>query len=245
MIPKVIYYAWFGKKELPSKVKENIATWKKSNPTYRIKRIDETNFDINLFSFTKKAYEMGKWAFVSDVARLYVIFNNGGFYFDTDVQLRKSLDGLRNYKSIWGMENSNAINSGLIIGAEKGDKNIDNILSIYKKREFNNNNSDITVSIITNYFIKKGFRFKNKVQELDDGTVIFPTEYFAPLHWWGGGRITDKTIAIHNYSATWIKKDRRGFMTKIRGYIDMELLLIAPSLYFKLQRIKHKYLKIK
>ena len=244
MIPKVIYYAWFGKSPLPNDVKRNIETWKKNNPSYKIKQIDESNFDVNICPFTKRAYSLEKWAFVSDVARIYTILKNGGFYFDTDVYLKKPINSLRKFSSVWGMENSNAINSGLIMGAEKGDINLHNIWNIYSTRTFYNDDRDITVPIITNYFVTKGFKFKNRIQILEHGAYVFPTEYFAPLHWWGGGRITNNTIAVHQYSATWIKGKEKA-TNDIRGFLTMELLFLAPNLYFKLQKVKRRFWKNK
>ena len=85
MIPKKIYYVWFGKKPLTEKIKQNIRTWKKFNPDFEIIQINEENFDISKYSFVKEAYHHKKWAFASDVARLDTIYNHGGFYFDVEI----------------------------------------------------------------------------------------------------------------------------------------------------------------
>ena len=90
---KKIHYCWFGGKELPSKVKKCIATWKKMLPDYEIKEWNEENFDINTNTFVKEAYENKKWAFVSDYVRIYALYNEGGIYLDTDVKILKDLDG--------------------------------------------------------------------------------------------------------------------------------------------------------
>ena len=75
MIPKKIHYCWFGKNELPTKAKKCIASWKKYCPDYEIIEWSEKNFDINCCQYVREAYEAKKYAFVSDYARLYVLYN--------------------------------------------------------------------------------------------------------------------------------------------------------------------------
>ena len=81
---KYIHYCWFGGNKLPRKLKKYMKTWKKYLPDYEIVEWNESNFDVNFCEFVKDAYENKKWAFVSDVARLYALYNYGGIYFDTD-----------------------------------------------------------------------------------------------------------------------------------------------------------------
>lgn len=236
MIPKRIYYVWFGKKELPKQVKKNIESWKKFNPTFDIIQIDESNYDISKFKFCKEAYDAKSWAFASDVARLDVIYNNGGFYFDTDVEMVKSIDPLRQEKSVWGLEGINAVNSGLIIGANKYDDDLGQILKIYSKKHFNINNEDsvITTQIIGDYFVTQGLKPINKTQKLANGTKIFASQYFAPYHWWGGGKVTSKTIAIQQYSKSWGQKKRISFKQKLK----MNGFYYAYPVFHLLQKIK-------
>ena len=85
MIPKIIHYCWFGNKELPDKVKSCISTWEKILPEYEIICWNETNFDVDICDFTREAYEVGKYAFVSDYVRFYALDKLGGIYLDTDM----------------------------------------------------------------------------------------------------------------------------------------------------------------
>lgn len=104
MIPKVIHYCWFGGKPIPNDVKKCINSWKKKCPDYEIKCWNESNFDVNAHPFTKAAYEAKAWAFVSDYARLKVVYDHGGIYLDTDVELLKNLDFLLKYDFYIGIE---------------------------------------------------------------------------------------------------------------------------------------------
>lgn len=240
MIPKRIFYVWFGDQPLPKQYEEYIEGWHRLNPDFEIKCINENNFDIKKYRFAYEAYKAKKWAFVSDVARLDVIYNNGGIYLDTDVELIKGLSNLLSYRSVWALENSDSIASGLIIGAEKHDTNIKNILEIYKKLSYAHPNGRkiVTVPLISKYFLKQGFKRKNKKQVLNDGTVILPSEYFAPYHYWGGGHITSRTIGIHKYAASWNDNKRPTFFS-FEG-IKSETKLLMPDLFFFL---KEKILK--
>lgn len=86
MIPKIIHYCWFGGNPLPEDAKKYIESWRKYCPGYEIKEWNESNFDINCCDYVREAYEAKKWAFVSDYARFYILYQYGGLYFDTDVE---------------------------------------------------------------------------------------------------------------------------------------------------------------
>lgn len=91
-IPKIIHYCWFGGNILPDKVQKCIESWKRYCPDYKIICWNESNYDVNKIRYTKEAYKEKKWAFVSDYARLDIIYENGGIYLDTDVELICGMD---------------------------------------------------------------------------------------------------------------------------------------------------------
>ena len=96
MIPKVIHYCWFGGNPLPEEAKRCIESWKKYCPDYKIIEWNENNYDVNSNEYMKAAYKEKKWAFVSDYARIDVVYKCGGIYMDTDVELVKELDTFLN-----------------------------------------------------------------------------------------------------------------------------------------------------
>ena len=136
MIPRTIHYCWFGPEPLPKRVKKCIRSWEKLCPDYQIVRWNEQNFDIHYNQFTKDAYEAGKWAFVSDVARLYIIYHHGGIYLDTDVELLKPLDSFLAQKAFMGVEYNGLIATGLGFGAEKHVEVIKELLDEYDRVRF-------------------------------------------------------------------------------------------------------------
>ena len=79
MIPKVIHYCWFGGGRIPAYLQECIDSWSAIMPNYKIKCWTEDNFDVNFCQRSKQAYLQKKWAFVADIARLKVIFEQGGY----------------------------------------------------------------------------------------------------------------------------------------------------------------------
>ena len=78
MIPKIIHYCWFGNKKIPQLETKCIATWKKVLPDYEFKLWNEESFNINSSTWCKGAYEVGKYAFVSDYVRLKVLYEYCG-----------------------------------------------------------------------------------------------------------------------------------------------------------------------
>ena len=123
MIPKVIHYCWFGKNPLPDDAKKCIESWKKYCPDYEIIEWNESNYDITKNKYMESAYKEKKWAFVSDYARVDVIYQYGGIYLDTDVEVKKSFNDLLDNDSIWGFEEKNFIATSTIGACKKNKLN--------------------------------------------------------------------------------------------------------------------------
>ena len=104
MIPKIIHYCWFGRNPLPKSAMRCIESWRKYFPDYEIKEWNEDNFDVNMLPFTQEAYKMRKFAFVSDVARFWILYRYGGLYFDTDVEVIRPMDDIVAQRAFMGIE---------------------------------------------------------------------------------------------------------------------------------------------
>ncbi|TNU75055.1 glycosyltransferase family 32 protein, partial [Lactococcus cremoris] len=141
MIPKVIHYCWFGGQPLPESALKCIESWRRFCPDYEIKQWSEKNYDVNKIQYIKEAYQEKKFAFVTDVARLDIIWNEGGIYLDTDVELIKSLDELL-YNSLYlGMERAGRVNTGLGFGAEVNHPIVRANLELYTNIPFSGNDN--------------------------------------------------------------------------------------------------------
>lgn len=233
MIPKVIHYCWFGKSPLPKDVKKCIKSWKKYCPDYEIIEWNEENFNINCNNFTKEAYRKRAWAFVSDYARLKVVYDNGGIYLDTDVELLKGIDSLLESKCFFATQaEPQKIATGLGFGAEKKHYIIKNMMDMYENLEFSYEKKEnfICPQLNTEPLIEKGYVPSNDIQKLDD-VVIYPPRYFDPINS-SGFNITYDTISIHHYSASW----ENGFYRIKRKFAA----ILGPSMEGKIKKIRSK-----
>ena len=212
MIPKIIHYCWFGGKEKPEDVLKMIASWKKHCPDYEIKEWNETNFDIHLNRYTEEAYQQKKWAFVSDVARLWALVYEGGIYMDTDVEMIRPLDNLLANKAFIGFEGTQWIGTNLM-GTEPHNAFLQAFLEDYNHRNFTNPdgtlNQTTNVEEITSRFLTQHNLERNgKQQQVGDFTV-YPTDYFSPYDYINGQvRTTANTYSIHWFSQSWIKRSK-------------------------------------
>ena len=212
MIPKIIHYCWFGGKEKPEDVLKMIASWKKHCPDYEIKEWNETNFDIHLNRYTEEAYQQKKWAFVSDVARLWALVHEGGIYMDTDVEVIRPLDNLLANKAFIGFEGTQWIGTNLM-GTEPHNAFLQAFLEDYNHRNFTNPdgtlNQTTNVEEITSRFLTHHNLIRNgKQQQVGDFTV-YPTDYFSPYDYINGKvRTTANTYSIHWFSQSWIKRSK-------------------------------------
>ena len=236
MIPKIIHYCWFGGAELPEKDRKCIESWKKFCPDYQIIEWNENNYDVTKNTYMYQAYQAKKWGFVPDYARLDIIYQHGGIYLDTDVELVKNLDSLLENDAFMGFENSDNVSPGLCIAAKVHHPTIGKLMEIYAEREFvqPDGSLDLTPSPVMNTeaLVQMGLKKNNKKQVVA-GVTIFPKEYFCPKDYRTGKlTVTDHTYAIHWFHASWMTPHQKRMM-RIRG-------LLGDHLFFKLVDIKNR-----
>ena len=214
MIPKVIHYCWFGSNSLSTKEKNCINSWKKYCPDYEIKEWNETNFDVNCCNYVKEAYREKKWAFVSDYARFWILYHEGGLYFDTDVEIINPIDNIVENGPFMGCEYVDncadgldlGINPGLGIGVRSGLDIYREILEYYDTIHFCIENQVTIVEIVTRIMKRHGWKGDGKIQSIEEIT-IYPPEYFCPMDYNTGKLdITSNTVSIHHYAASWYTK---------------------------------------
>lgn len=205
-VPKVIHYCWFGKGEMPKIAKKCIKSWEKFCPGYEIKCWNEDNFDLTSNRYMREAYEAGKWAFVSDVARLKIIYDQGGIYLDTDVELIRPIDDLLSC-GFMGFDEKGIVATGLGFGAEKGNSVVGEFLKDYEDASFAlaDGGYDLTPcpDRNTQALLRLGMDVNNTDQTFMD-TRFLPREYLCPMDYLTGKKtITKNTYSIHHYCATW------------------------------------------
>lgn len=137
MIPKIIHYCWFGGKPKPDGVLKCIESWRRCCPDYEIREWNEGNFNVSSLTYTSEAYNSGKWAFVSDVARLHALINHGGIYLDTDVELIRSFDHILDNNAFVGFEGSRFIATA-VMGSVQGNTTMIDFFKLYEDANFVN-----------------------------------------------------------------------------------------------------------
>ena len=209
MIPKKIHYCWFGRGEKPKLAQKCIASWKQYCPDYEIIEWNEDNFDVFQNGYTKYCYENQKWAFLSDYARLVIVYEQGGIYFDTDVEVIRSFDPLLSKKAFFGFENNQHVASGLGFGAEPGNQVVAAMLKKYEPL-LDGEHGTIGCPILnTEALVDIGLELNGEMQNLED-VIIYPADYFNPYDD-PTGRLnkTSNTYSIHWYAKTWMSNRSR------------------------------------
>lgn len=210
MIPKIIHYCWFGRGELPPLAKKCLGSWKKYCPDYEIKEWNEDNFNLDLYPYAREAYDKRKFAFVTDVVRLYVLYHEGGIYMDTDVEVLKPLDRFLSHHAFSGYEDEQFVPTG-IMGSEKGGRWAKENLAYYDGRHFlkEDGSMDLTtnVKIITNYLLSFGLKQNNTYQDFPGLITLYPKDYFCPKSYVDGKvSLTSNTYTIHHFAGSWLSQ---------------------------------------
>jgi len=207
-IPKKIHYCWFGGNPIPVHLQKCIESWSKFCPDYEIIKWEESNYDVNKNLYMKQAYEAKKWGFVSDYSRLDVIYNYGGIYLDTDVEIVKSFDDLLYDEMFCGFESNCYIAFGLGFGAVMGHPILKSVMEIYEKLNFLNDDGSLNLTPCPYYqseiLSQYGFKLNNKYQNIN-GVAVYPSEVFCPTNFMKSVEyFTMNTYSIHHYEASWM-----------------------------------------
>jgi hypothetical protein len=213
MIPKILHYCWFGGKEKPAKEKACIESWKKFLPDYQFIEWNEDNVDLDSSLFCRQAYDLKKYAFVSDYVRTKVLYEYGGLYLDTDYKILKPLDDvLTQNNNVLGWETSTHVGTAFM-AFEKGHPVMQRFLHYYNSHPFKDDKGrlDITanVSILTDLLVEDGAVCNREQQKVKD-VMIYPRECFFPKKLGEYEfRTTEATLGIHYFSACWLTERQR------------------------------------
>lgn len=242
MIPKTIHYIWFGGREKPVSVLNQIEQWKKKLPDYQIKEWNEETYDFQSQKnrYVQEALNHKMWAFVSDYVRLDVLNREGGIYLDTDVEILKTFDDLlEDSCGFLSMESEYAFSTA-VIGSSANQRWLEELLDDYFHRDFKigNNKFDMTPNskYLYNFFSKRyGFQ-NNLVGQEVGGIMIYPATYFSPINFaTKKNSISTNTYTIHHYSGTWKSKT-----SKIKDIVILTLTIIfGEKIVEKLKKIVH------
>ena len=209
MIPKKIHYCWFGRGKLNKKAQMCIKSWIKFCPDYEMIEWNEDNYDVYQNAYTTYLYNEKKYAFLSDYVRLQKVYEEGGIYFDLDVEVIKSFDSLLNEPAFFGFETDEYVASGLGFGAEKNNEAVLAMLKEYDPYLDGKHGCKGCPVLNTLGLEKMGLKRNGKMQRFDSFTV-FPWDYFNPYDDPTGVlNLTPNTHSIHWYAKSWMTPARR------------------------------------
>lgn len=249
-IPRVIHYCWFGGNPLGDDEQRCKRSWHEFLPGYEIKQWDESNFDVRCCPYVSEAYDAGRWAFVSDYARFKILYEEGGLYFDTDVEVISPIDDIVETGPFMGIESDKSdmartdsgemlptVNPGVGLGVYPGSDLYREILDSYEGSHFlrADGSFDLTTVVVrvTSILEKHGLRQTSGIQNVG-GISIYPAEYFNPKDYWTGNVVlTKNTRTIHHYKASW--HDRQAMEEKrlVTALIDKGISLKASVMLAK------------
>ena len=206
MIPKVIHYCWFGGKKIPAEFRRYMKSWRKFCPDYEIKEWNESNFDVFSHPFTKSAYEAKAWAFVSDYARLKVVYERGGIYLDTDVELLRKPDFLLENEFYIGVSQSEMLcATGLGYGAGKGNAVVAKMLAQYDGLLYSASNREAILCPKLNHAVIESLGYRQSEEPIKiGGALILPRRFLDPIAPGKSENLLCKdSVSVHHYAASW------------------------------------------
>lgn len=207
LIPKTIHYCWFGKGEIPDENRIWMESWKKYCSDYEIIQWNEDNYDVTKNKYMWEAYQERRWGFATDYARLDILYQHGGIYLDTDVELIKSLDELLYQPAFMGWEDDLRVATGLGFGAVKGNELIREMRDYYEEISFikEDGTHDLTAcpTFQTRVLQRHGLKKNGEYQVIGD-VAILPVTYLAgvPSYILHDTR-TEHTIGLHQFQGSW------------------------------------------
>ena len=228
MIPKIVHYCWLSGDPYPNKINKCLESWKQTLPDYNFILWDTVRFNVDSVRWVKEAYSVKKYAFASDYIRFFALYNYGGIYLDTDVEVIKNFNDLLACQSFMGFEYS-GLPEAAVIGAQVGCEWIGKCLNWYEGESFFDKHGKYRETVVP-LLVKKIYEKEIGVRLLDSGDVrlgensIYPYQYFSPKNPYTGKiNISPVTYVVHHFESAWQKK---SFSVKIRKIVHLLLLLI-------------------
>ena len=212
MIPKIIHYCWFSA-EIPKDIQCNIESWKTVLSDYEFIRWDFNRFPRGKSLWVDQAFDRRKYAFAADYIRLYALYNFGGIYLDSDVEVLKSYDKLLDLPYFVGQEKSITGIEAATLGFPKGHPLLKQLLDRYEHRPFvgewgNLDMEPLPCIIRRNIDSDKDYHVITKIEDFvfDDKVFnVFTADFFSPKSYETGEiQITDNTYSIHNCAGSWV-----------------------------------------
>lgn len=206
----LIHSFWFSGEEKPELYKKCLQSWHEFCPEFEIVEWNTHNYDVNKNPYMREAFEHKKWAFVSDYARLDVIYRYGGIYMDMDVELVASLLPLLNAESFFCRQEDGLLELGSGFGANAGDLFIKELLDTYVDRRLVLDDGKIDMTPqpewISGILCKNGIRNSHDSQVINN-KLILSNDYI--MCYAGDNSIDKAKLGIHWHNGGWLSEKER------------------------------------
>ena len=237
---KYIHYCWFGGKPLPKLARKCLKSWQKFLPDYEIIEWNEKNFDVDAHPFTKGAYEAKKWGFVADFARMQKLYEYGGIYFDTDMEMLANIDDLLKKDFFIGYEANHKVAAGVIGVKQAKNPHIKSLFQFYHKQTGFDLNQvwEIAIPVVLTREFNKFSKKTNSagIDIYDNSIWVYPEDYFYPVNYdFSKKNYTANTLMVHWYDASWVPPAEkvRHNLSKAIGKDNARRVLSAASVPVK------------
>ena len=255
-IPKIIHYCWLSGDPYPELVQRCIQSWKKYLPDYKIMLWDQNSFDIHSVPWVEQACAVKKWPPASDFIRLYALYNYGGIYLDSDVEVIKNFDSLLHLPYFICRESKNDVPEAAVIGAQSKLEWVKQSMHFFGNSEFAPEklyNDNFLAPLVLKNTIKEMGLSEKKIDSIpefyenDKDFYVFSSDFFSPLNNLNLNLETTKsTFAIHWFTGTWespyqkrykeIKKRFEKMGGPILGKIVATLFILKEKIIRKYER---------
>lgn len=218
MIPKIIHYCWLSNDPYPDNIRLCMDTWRKEMPDYEYIHWNFDRFPKGKSLWVDQAFKYQKYAFAADYIRLYALYNYGGFYLDTDVEVIRSFDPLLELdtaicwqKDVPGLEVA-------AFGVSPHSPWIKQCLDRYENRSFVKEDgtfdTDVLPEIVEQCLWKNGYQLK-KVQSVEEVikyqnihcVPVLTSDFFSPKSYLTKQiQLSQHSFCIHHFEGSWKKK---------------------------------------
>ena len=244
-IPKKLHYVWIGDSEKPEIFNKCLKSWQEKMPDYEIIEINKENFDLDDHiarnKFLRECYKRKLWAYIADYVRIHYLYENGGIYLDTDMEIVKDFSSLfenENIEFFTGYESDDGIGMGLF-GVSAKSKFLEKMIKFYDDEIYKS--PIFTLPQITKYILKNDFSFdfsKNEIRDEKNGICIYKKEYFYPFlpkEKFDESIVTENTYAIHWWHHSW-KGSRPFLFLKTKHLKGIKKYIKKIGIYFQIIR---------
>ncbi len=206
MIPKINHFCWFGQADYSPLIKDCMASWTEQASDYKIMKWDETNSPMDN-PVVQRAIKLKKWAFAADYVRLFALYQHGGVYLDTDMELIRDITPLLSDGCFLGFESADHVGVGILGVTPKMDM-IKRAMEIMEQRI-----EEKKPFIAIPHIFKEALGELPMQGEVINGIRFYSQEVFYPYNPYVSDRkqlmaadIKDTTFAIHHWDGSWVEK---------------------------------------